>query len=333
MTEEGLPRKIRVSSGSARVLGLTEGILDAKPTTIYLLTFRSSKCYANCAFCPQARESKGRADALSRVTWPPFPTELVLSGIEQAFGSDATERVCLQALNYSTVFEDILNVATEIISRVNVPVSVSCQPISREEMRRLSGAGVQRISIPLDAATKRLFDRVKGQLAGGPYIWEKQLKALRDAVDVFGRNLVTTHLIVGLGEKEQEIVRRVQWCVDHGIYPSLFSFTPILGTVLEDHLPPSISHYRRIQIAHHLITNGQTRYEDMVFKKNGALKNFGVSKQQLWHVIRTGKPFRTSGCPGCNRPYYNERPSGPIYNYPRELYPEEISEIEKQIRI
>jgi biotin synthase len=24
----------------------------------------------------------------------------------------------------------------------------------------------------------------------------------------------------------------------------------------------------------------------------------------------------TSGCPNCNRPYYNETPSGPILNYP-----------------
>jgi len=27
------------------------------------------------------------------------------------------------------------------------------------------------------------------------------------------------------------------------------------------------------------------------------------------------KVFLTSGCPGCNRPFYNERPSL-IYNYP-----------------
>ena len=29
--------------------------------------------------------------------------------------------------------------------------------------------------------------------------------------------------------------------------------------------------------------------------------------------------FETSGCPGCNRPYYNERPGGMLYNYPRPL--------------
>ncbi|HDI74230.1 MAG TPA: hypothetical protein ENF57_04430 [Candidatus Korarchaeota archaeon] len=28
--------------------------------------------------------------------------------------------------------------------------------------------------------------------------------------------------------------------------------------------------------------------------------------------------FLTSGCPSCNRPFYNERPRGPIYNFPSE---------------
>jgi len=31
-----------------------------------------------------------------------------------------------------------------------------------------------------------------------------------------------------------------------------------------------------------------------------------------------------TGCDGCNRPYYNERPRGPMYNYPRPLNKKEV---------
>ncbi len=333
MRRGGLPERIRASSGSAVVLGLTKAKLDAKPTTIYLLTFRPGKCSANCGFCPQARKSRGRADMLSRVTWPAFPTECVISGIENAVQKDAIRRVCIQALNYPTVFRDILKIAEEILSSVSVPISVSCQPMTREKMREFSEAGVERVCVPLDAATKELFDRVKGRLAGGPYVWEKQCAALRAAVEIFGKDFVSTHLIVGLGEKEEEIVSTIQWCVDLGIYPGLFAFTPILGTILENRPQPSISRYRRIQLAQHLITTGKTRCEEMLFNEEGTLNDFGIPREQLWQAIRTGKPFLTSGCPGCNRPYYNERPSGPIYNYPRQPLPDEIVEIEKQIQI
>jgi len=331
MTEVGLPKRIRVSTGSAIVLGLLQGRLDAKPTTIYLLTYSAEKCSANCGFCPQAKTSKGKANMLSRVTWPPFPTKQVLSRIERTAKTDAIKRVCIQALNYPTVFNDILSLVEEIKARAKVPISVSCQPLNREKMKRLAEAGVNRISIALDAATEEIFDKIKGKLAGGPYVWERQLEALKEAVKIFGEGSVTTHLIVGLGETEEEIVKIIQWCVDSGVYPGLFAFTPISGTPLENSPQPHLSHYRRVQIAHYLITRGKTRCERMIFDGDGRLVDFGFSEKELWQIIRKGNPFVTSGCPGCNRPYYNEKPSGPLYNYPRQPLPEEIAEIESQI--
>ncbi len=68
------PSHIRVSSGSAVVLGLIGGRLDAEPTTAYLLTSSGGKCTANCGFCSQARGSRSRQDLLSRVVWPVFST-------------------------------------------------------------------------------------------------------------------------------------------------------------------------------------------------------------------------------------------------------------------
>jgi biotin synthase len=73
--EADLPQHIRVSVGSAIVLGLLEGKLDAEPTTAYLMTHRHGKCTANCGFCPQARTSRSKAELLSRVTWPAFATK------------------------------------------------------------------------------------------------------------------------------------------------------------------------------------------------------------------------------------------------------------------
>lgn len=326
-----IPNKIRVSIGSAIVLRLIRGKLDALPTTIYLLTYRAGKCSANCGFCPQARESKSRADMLSRVTWPVFSTNEVLQKMKESAEKKLIKRICIQALNYPTVFSDVSNLVKEIRSVVSLPISVSCQPFGEEEMKKLVQMCVDRIGIPLDAATEDIFDRIKGSLVGGPYIWAEQQETLKKAVKIFGKGKVSTHLIVGLGENEKEIVEAVQWCVDNGIYPGLFSFTPVLGTALESVSQPSLDHYRRIQIAHYLITNGKAQYENMAFSSNGCLIGFGVSKDELLQVIRCGKPFLTSGCPDCNRPYYNERPGGPLYNYPRMPLPEEIDEIEKQI--
>lgn len=330
MTTAQLPEKIRVSVGSAIVLELMHGKLDAEPTTIYLLTYYSGKCLANCGFCPQAKTSKSRADMLSRVTWPTFPTEQVMSKIEAEAKKPAIKRVCIQALNYPRVFNDVLALAKEILSRDDVPLSVSCQPFNLKQMKLLKEVGADRISIALDAATKELFDRVKGSLTSSPYKWETQRETLMKAVQVFGRNRVYTHLIVGLGENEKEIIQTIQWCTDFGVYPSLFAFTPIPGTALETLPQPSLATYRRVQLAHYLIVHGKTRCENMKFDEDERLINYGVPKSLLQQVVETGSPFLTSGCPGCNRPYYNERPGGPLYNYPRQPLPEEIREIKEQ---
>lgn len=314
--------------GSAIVLGLMSGRLDAEPTTIYLLTYRKGRCQASCVFCPQSRLAHGRADMLARIVWPVFQTEETIKRISRAFQQKRISRVCIQALNYPSVVDDIVALAGWIREESEGPISVSCQPLSREDIQRLADVGVQRISIPLDAATERLFNRVKGSEIGGPYRWKTHLEALRHAVKIFGRGNVTTHLIAGLGEEEEEFVKTIQRCVDMGVYPALFAFTPIPGTALSRHPPPPIEYYRRIQVAHYLITKGIRRYEDMTFR-DGRLVLFGVPDEHLREIIRRGDPFMTTGCPGCNRPYYNERPSGPLYNIPRQPTRGELAEIEK----
>lgn len=328
-----LPEKVRVSTGSAIAIGLIKGKLDVKPTTTYLLTCRKEKCSANCTFCPQARTSKSKADRLSRITWPAYTSEKVIASIEIAVKTGKTKRVCIQTLNYSEAFDDILCLVKEIKQRVKIPLSVSSKPLNPQKMKALADAGVNRISIALDAATETIFNEVKGRDIGGPYRWKKQHKALREAVNVFGKGSVSTHLIVGLGETEQELLKTIQWCVDSGIYPGLFAFTPIIGTALEGRLPPSLKSYRRIQVAHYFLTKKKVRFKNMRFDMEGKLQDFGIPKEKVGEAIESGKPFLTSGCPGCNRPYYNERPGGPIYNYPRQLNPEEIEEIKKILNI
>jgi len=328
---EKLPSRIRVSLGSAIVIGLLKGKLDAKPTTTYLMTYRKGKCSANCGFCPQARESHGRADMLSRVSWPVFLTKQVLDGIENAVESGRVKRVCVQALNYPEVFNDLRAIVKTIYQRVGVPISISCQPLNSENLRRLAEAGAERIGIPLDAAKEELFNKVKGVVAGGPYNWKQQFDLLNEAVGIFGKGKVSTHLIVGLGETEKEMVHAIQTCVDMGVLPALFAFTPISGTALENEAQPSIERYRRIQIARHLIVHGIARYENMRFDKEGNIQDFGLDKKALWQFAQTGEPFRTSGCPNCNRPYYNEKPSGPIFNYPKDLTEKELLTVRKQL--
>ncbi len=313
------------------VLGLLKGKLDAEPTTAYLMTYREGKCTANCGFCPQAKSSQSKVELLSRVSWPEFQSQSVLTRIEKAAKAGKIKRVCIQALNYPQVFSDVCAFVKAVKQKISVPVSVSCQPLNSGNIWSLAKAGVDRVGIALDAATEKLFDKVKGAAAGGPYRWQDELMLLRVAIGIFGEGNVSTHLIAGLGETEKDAANLVQECVDLGVLPALFAFTPVQGTALALNTKPKVEMYRRVQLARYLIVKGMARFGDMVFDVHGRIVDFGVEKSILMSVVESGKPFLTSGCDDCNRPFYNEKPSGPIYNYPRNLSVEEIAEVKRQL--
>jgi biotin synthase-related radical SAM superfamily protein len=330
---QNLPAQIRVSIGSAMVIGLLEGKLDVAPSTVYLMTHKSGKCTANCGFCPQAKNSLSKAELLSRVSWLAFPTQTVIGQIENAFHTGKIKRVCIQALNYPAVFDDLEGLVKTIKQHVKIPVSVSCQPINKNNIMRLANVSVDRIGIAVDTATQKLFDQVKGVGAGGPYRWANQFRELGEAVEVFGAGNVSTHLIVGLGETEKEAARFIHECTALGVLPALFAFTPVRGTRLETSPQPKMETYRRIQLARHLIVKRVSRFENMQFDVKERITDFGVELEPLTQIAESGEPFLTSGCPNCNRPFYNEKPGGPIYNYPRALNSEETATIKQQLNL
>jgi lipoyl synthase len=337
MTEENptksffrhFPELIRVSLGTAIVLGLLEGKLDAEPTTAYLMTYRLGKCTANCGFCSQAKASKSNSELLSRVSWPTFPAKSVITALAAAEKEGKFLRICIQALNYPEVFSHLEALVKEIKKQTVIPISISCQPLNNQNIELLKKAGADRLGISLDGATEVIFDMAKGESAGNSYSWENQFKLLKSAIAFFGQGNVSTHVIVGLGETEKDVVQVVQRCVNMGILPALFAFTPVRGTALEDNSPPKLESYRRLQLARYLISHTKSKFEAMQFDDKGKITAYGLSNEVLDRIIESGLPFQTSGCPDCNRPYYNEKPSGPIYNYPKKLQKEEIDKIKK----
>ena len=321
--------QIRVAFGTGVVLGLWEGRLSAAPTTAHLLTYHSDKCSSNCKFCPQARESNADRRKLSRVVWPTFELERVLAALRESHPE--FKRICLQAVNYPSVVGDLCELVGKIKGVCDLPISVSCNPLPARDVERLAAAGAERVCIALDAATDGVFDRIKGVEAKTPYTWQGCIRALDEARESLGGG-VSTHLIVGLGESEQEMVQAIQFLHDKGITIGLFAFTPIAGTPLADLSQPDIASYRRIQLARHLIVNGIIRSELVRF--NGErIEDFGVIGDVLRETIDSGEPFMTSGCHNCNRPFYNEAPRGPIYNYPWKPTPEEIAKIRGQLNL
>ena len=123
---------------------------------------------------------------------------------------DRPQLSCIQALNYPGVFKNLQAIVKEIHQLSKIAISISCQPLKKNDIQLLAEAGAERIGIPIDAATEDLFEQVKGRFAGGPYSWKKQFELLKHAVKIYGEDKVSTHLIVGLGETRETTVTGIE---------------------------------------------------------------------------------------------------------------------------
>lgn len=306
---------IRCSAGTAKVLGLNNIKTDALPTTAYLMV--GEHCKFNCAFCAQARQSKSRTDLLSRVVWPEFHEHEVLQGLQIPEAQRGLQRVCFQVVQDGKALEEAKSFVKTIKNESpDMPICVSAGPRSLAEIEDLLKHGVDRVSLALDAATPQVFAQAKDGS------WESRYGLLLEAAAKFPGH-IGTHLIVGLGETEEDMVKIIQDMYDKGITVALFAFTPVKGTRMEKAKKPDLDHYRRVQAAHYLIRQNYARSDEFVFR-TGKLVSFGLPFDQLWDYLSKGEAFQTSGCSGCNRPYYNESPREELYNYPRPLTPEEV---------
>lgn len=315
--EDALPETVRVSSGSAAVLGLAAWQLEVPPTTAYLMV--GDRCDRNCAFCAQARDSAAHADRLSRVNWPGYPAGEVVDRLTRAYASGAVERCCLQVTAAPHSADTARRLAQGIRRACGVPLCLSIRVPGLEPLAELLDLGAERVTLAVDAACERVYRQVKGA------DWQRTLDLLEAAAAQHPGH-VGTHLIAGLGETEAEAAGFLQRMHDLGIMTALFAFTPVPGTALAGAAPPPLAGYRRIQVARHLIVGGHAHAGQFRLSLTGQITSFGLERLALEALLQSGEAFRTSGCPGCNRPYYNERPSGPLYNYPRPLRPAETAE-------
>lgn len=336
--------RLGVSLGTAAVLGMRAVRSDVPPSTAYLMT--EGRCIYNCPFCAQARESRAPAGLLSRVTWPSWPAETVLQRLRRHFRppagrasagakSPAMRRICLQVVHSPGWEEEVDRFLEGLRAEEDpaapggagrcapaglrpfvAPVCLSLRPRNLEQVGQYLAQGVDKVSIAIDVVNPAQYARLKG---GSQQAVLDLLLAASRAYP--GR--MATHVIVGLGETEEEAIRLLEQLHAHGITVGLFAFTPVRGTRLSHLPPPPLGQYRRVQVANFLLAQGQR--PAFQFSPAGRLQSLGEPQERWRRLLADGRAFQTSGCPDCNRPYYNEHPGRRPFNYPRPLSSQEIA--------
>ncbi len=342
------PEFLQTSLAASMTLGFRTGKFyrDAKLYCVNLLLTYSNGCKAACAYCGlnKDRHIDGNEQDKSfiRVEWPIYRLDQIIEALNSQ-KCDHVERICVSMVTNKRAVEDILTVNKKIKSQTDKLISSLIAPtiITKDWLIDLKKSGTDKVGVAIDAATPELFKRLRGVGVKGPHRWEKYWEIVQESIKVFKKGNVGIHLIVGLGETEEEMAYTFQKVHDMGAEIHLFSFFPESNSLLQDKAQPGIGQYRRIQLLRYLLSKNLIHYENLIFNTQGQIIEYGIDDDIIEDIINLGKAFKTSGCPGktlevaCNRPYANSTPfqayMGECRNFPFDPSPEDIKLIRKQL--
>jgi len=343
------PDWVRLSMAAAIELDLAPGrIHGCRCGCINLLQAYPEGCYANCSYCGLARERPGAAEDNSfiRVAWPLFPTDLVAARIgakdTELAASGGIGRVCIAQVQDARAYDDLVDMTRRVRAGApEVPISalVSAPTLDEGRLEVIRSAGADIIGIGLDAASQQLFHDTRGRGVRGPHQWAQHWELARVARRMYGAFKVNFHVIVGLGETDEELVELFFALQDEEIAAYLFSFNPEPGTAMQDVPRAPIARTRRIQLAKHLIEKDGARRDAFEFDDTGTLVSLGGERALVNGATDSGVPFMTDGCPNragevaCNRPYGSYRPGEEYRDYPFQPSADDLEVIRGELQL
>jgi radical SAM protein (TIGR04043 family) len=184
-----------------------------------------------CRFC--AIEASLAAGTTTRVKTPDELAAVAeaavrLDGVRQMVMTTGTSAAPDRGARYLARCVAAVRAATP-----DLPVQVQCEPPGDlAALSALRDAGATAIGIhveSLDDAVRRRWMPGKATVPLAEY-WA----AWREAVRVFGRNRVSTYLLVGLGEDPDELIAGAVELADAGVYPFVVPYRPLAGTLAAD---------------------------------------------------------------------------------------------------
>jgi biotin synthase-related radical SAM superfamily protein len=207
--------------------GDIEEVVAHCPDQVYITI--SERCIYNCQFC-SVPVSQGKIKT----------KEEILAIVEKAKIRGKLKVIALTS-GIATSPEDEIDRVVDIVKALapyKVPIGVAVHPAPHCS-QRLRDAGVTEVKYSVETMDPEIFDRVCRGRKG--HTLDFILDSLRDAVQVFGRNHVSTNIIIGLGETDECVRQGVEYLARMGVIPILrpISISPLRKEALKMATRPS----------------------------------------------------------------------------------------------
>jgi len=185
--------------------GVLERPLCHCPEQAYITL--SEKCVYNCQFCSLPKQQGGIKS-----------TAKVQQMVAEAYATGELKAISLTsgvAVSPEKEVERMASIVKQLARKYDLPIGVSVYP-TKDSSEELYSAGACEVKYNVETMDPELFRRFCPHLA-----LHEVLDSLENAVNIFGRNRVSSNLIIGLGENDETIRKGIMHLTGRCIIPIL----------------------------------------------------------------------------------------------------------------
>jgi biotin synthase-related radical SAM superfamily protein len=193
------------------VRGVIDPVVAHCPEQTYITI--SEQCRYDCKFC-SVPKFQGKIKTLDQV----------LEIVEKVKKSGNLKTIAFTSGVATTPEDEIDRVVdyVQAVKKYNVPIGVAVYP-TLGSSQRLKDAGVREVKYNVETMDPEIFERVCTGRKG--HSLDFILDSLRDAVKVFGKNRVSSNIIIGLGETDECVRKGVEYLAKMGVIAVLRPIT------------------------------------------------------------------------------------------------------------
>jgi radical SAM protein (TIGR04043 family) len=172
--------------------------------------------------------------------------------VEAGFKEGAIKHMSLTTATLDVPDRGLVNLVETVElthSRAPIPMMIESEPLRdysllRELLVRAKAAVVTSISINIECFDEGLRPEIMP--AKGMIPIHEYRKNWQTCLDIFGKNEVSTVVVVGVGEDDQSIIQGIEMAASLGVLTFLVPHSPAKGAVFEDMEPPSADRMLRL---------------------------------------------------------------------------------------
>lgn len=225
----------------AQQLILEEAVVHA-PDQLFLGLYEY--CKIGCKFCPLS---------VAHGTMIHYSLDSIYKDIEDSSGKSYSSIGITTSIPYNLSSDDVADEMIFIVRKIrekvgsDIPIGVSTRIPSKTVMRELKGAGASEIRLNIEVPNQQLSKKIMPNKS-----LEDIYHSLSAASEIFGKGKVSSNIVVGLGESDQDIIGAIHRMAEIGVIATLYPFDPFESTelIINEFCRPDAERIYRLAVEH-----------------------------------------------------------------------------------